>query len=148
MHSCIIRRTTFYWRGKYKFTCDTHLLILLLLKSFQWWVSGLRCFHEHTPPFISVSMSIAWVVHVNWLMRQPSGYYATCYSSPWVGQRSGHRLGNKTLLWVFSGCSEYSFDVGQVSDVDTYYIDPTWSLPASFPKSCPLLGSVRVRSTG
>ena len=53
--------------------------------------------------------------------KHQSGYYATCYSLPWVGQRSGRRPANsnKTLLWVVSGCAEYSFDVDEVGDVDT-----------------------------
>jgi len=42
-----------------------------------------------------------------------------CYSLQWVGQHRGHRPGNMTLLWVVFGCDEYSFDVGQVGDVDT-----------------------------
>ena len=53
-----------------------------LLKSFQRWASGLRLFNEHTSPLIPVSVSFAWVVHVSWLMRLQSGYYAACYSSP------------------------------------------------------------------
>jgi len=53
-------------------------------------------------------------------MRHQSGYYTTCYSSPWVGQHGGHRPGNKTLLQVVSGCDEYSFDVSQLSDVNNW----------------------------
>jgi len=90
----------------------------LLLKSFQRRASGLRRCDKHTPPLIPVSVSFAWVVQVSWLMRRQSGYYTTCYSSSRVGQRSGHRPGNKTLLWVVTGCDEYSFDVDQVGDVD------------------------------
>ena len=38
-----------------------------------------------------------------------------------MGQRNSRWLGNKTLLWVVSlgRCDEYSFDVGQVCDMDT-----------------------------
>jgi len=35
------------------------------------------------------------------------------------GEHSSRRPGNKTLLWMVSGRDEYSFDVGQVGDVDT-----------------------------
>jgi len=54
-------------------------------------------------------------------MWHQSGYYATCYSLPLVGQHSGRLPGNKTLLWVVSGCDEHSFDIDQV-DVDTYNV--------------------------
>ena len=61
-------------------------------------------FDEHTPPF-TVSATFAWAlqVAVNGLMRRQSRYYATCYWSPWAGQRSGRRPGNKTLMWVVCG---------------------------------------------
>ena len=36
-----------------------------------------------------------------------------------MGQHSGHWPGNKTLLWVVSGCDEFSFDVCEEGDVDT-----------------------------
>jgi len=42
-----------------------------------------------------------------------------CYLLLWVSQRSGRSSGNESLLWVVSECDEYSFDVGQVSNVDT-----------------------------
>jgi len=77
------------------------------------WLASLRC--AYSSP---VSASFARVVQVSRLQCR-SGCYAACYSSPWVGQRSGRWPGIKTLLWVVSGCDEYNFDVGQVGDVDT-----------------------------
>jgi len=52
-----------------------------------------------SPPIVPVS-AYAWVVQVSWFMRRQSGYYATCYSSPWLGQRSG--AGQGTRHWVIS----------------------------------------------
>jgi len=36
-----------------------------------------------------------------------------------IRSRSSRRSRNKTLFWVVSACNQYSFDVGQVGDVDT-----------------------------
>jgi len=53
-------------------------------------------------------------------MQRQSGYYATCFSLLWVGQRRGWSAGEQDLtVGGLSGCDEYSFNVGQVGDVDT-----------------------------
>ena len=96
----------------------------LLLKSFQWWASGLHRFDELTPPLIPVSALFARVVQISWLMQHSMditqrNVLLVSRHRRWVGQSNSRQPRNKTLLWVVSGRHEYSFDVGQVGDVDT-----------------------------
>jgi len=82
------------------------------------WLASLRWPYSSPHPSVSVvcvddTHKLVNVASV-WMLRN-----MLLVAVGWpLGQRRGHRLGNKTSLWVVSGCDDYSFDEGQVGDVN------------------------------
>jgi len=69
--SCITRTCVYMQDDFLLLLTGNHVYSMhrLLLKSFQWWASGLHRFDELTPPLIPVSALFARVVQISWLMQ-------------------------------------------------------------------------------